>query len=261
LKWIFSGAQMTEQNSNAQTIQLRADVKTAVDFFLEQLKGAIGENIKSLTIVGSSLTEDYRPGQSDINTVLVLQKRNMMTLNTIAALGKLMRKKKIASPLLMTDSYIERSRDVFGVEFLDFQHLHKTVFGDDPFDGISFDKNDVRLQCERELKAILIRLRQGYISSVGNKILIRDMLIATSKSLGPIIKAMLWLKDIDRSINFYDTLEKAKEEFAIDIEAIKEANEWRLQKTKPGSAELEQIFDRIYKCVDKLAEIVDGLDK
>ena len=215
---------MSKQNSNAQTIKLSADVKKAVDFFLEQLQGAIGENIKSLTVVGSSLTEDYRPGQSDINTVLVLQKRNMMTLNTIAALGKLMRKKKIASPLLMTDSYIERSRDVFGVEFLDFQHLHKTVFGDDPFAEISFEKNDVRLQCERELKAILIRLRQGYISSAGNKILIRDLLIATSKSLGPIIKAMLWLKDIDRAVNFDATLEKAKEEFAVDIEINRKWN-------------------------------------
>ena len=35
----------------------------------------------------------------------------------------------------MTPSYIDRSRDVFGIEFPDFQSTHKTILGEGPFEA------------------------------------------------------------------------------------------------------------------------------
>ena len=99
----------------------------------------------------------------------------------------------------MTPAYIDRSRDVFGIELLDFQLCHHTVLGDDPFAALSFAKVDVRLQCERELKASLIRLRQGYLAAGGNVLLVRDVLIAAVKALAPLLRAMLWLTDRERT--------------------------------------------------------------
>ena len=61
----------------------------------------------------------------------------------------------------MTPHYLACSRDVFPVEFLDFQLVHETILGEDPFVSLQVDKAHVRLQCERELKATLVRLRQG----------------------------------------------------------------------------------------------------
>ncbi|MHC4272007.1 MAG: hypothetical protein ACYST2_06815 [Planctomycetota bacterium] len=55
---------------------LRADIREAVNDFSERLLKALGENLKSITVVGSSLTEDFIKGKSDINTVLVLGERN-----------------------------------------------------------------------------------------------------------------------------------------------------------------------------------------
>jgi hypothetical protein len=250
---------MVENKMNLKLESLQVQIRDSVKDFAERLIAALRSNIESITVVGSSLTEDYRPGRSDINTVLVLGRQNLESLNAVASLAKPMSRKKISPPLLMTQSYIERSQDVFGVEFLDFQLAHETVMGDDPFDSMAFDKKDVRLQCERELKAMLIRLKQGYIAAAANKKLVRDILISTAKGMAPLLRAMLWLKDIERTARAKPTFDKAADEFSIDTNSLTSAMKWRHEKTRLSEAETENTFESVYSVVEQLAGIVDKL--
>lgn len=245
-----------EPKLDALHVQVRDSVKT----FAERLLTDLGDNLQSITVVGSSLTEDFKPGQSDINTVLVIGRHTLDSINAVAWLAKPMNRKKISAPLLMTPSYIERSRDVFGVEFLDLQLTHQTILGDDPFASLTFDKKDVRLQCERELKAMLIRLRQGYIAAAANKKLIRDILISTAKGLAPLLRAMLWLKDIDRAAGTEPTFSRAASEFSINMESLITAGKWRHQKIHLSKTEMENTFESIYSTVEQLAGTVDKLE-
>ena len=258
-----------EGNSNKQTDnakkQLKLDelnfqIHDTLKDFVEKLRAALGDNLQSVTVVGSSLTDDFKSGTSDINTVLVLDKQNTSSLNAIASLARPMSKKKLSAPLLMTASYIERSRDVFGIEFLDLQLTHRTILGEDPFESLTFDKKDVRLQCERELKAMLIRLRQGYIAAAGKKNLVRDVLISTAKSLAPILRAMLWLKDVARNPLAEPTFKKAAEVFSVNTDVLTTTGEWRHEKTRPDEQQIENTFETIYSIVDRLADIVDKLE-
>jgi len=236
------------------------EVGEAVTFLVEQVRTGLGANLESVTVVGSALTSDYRAGASDINTVIVLGEHNTVALQAIAGLAKSMRKKRISPPLLMTGSYIERSRDVFGVEFLDFQLTHRTVVGDDPFAELAFAKGDVRLQCERELKATLIRLRQGYIASAGNRKLVRDVLISAAKGLAPLLRAMLWLQGGDRPRTMAATFVEAGSAFSVDLEHVAEAARWRHEKVRLGDGDIERVFEGVYRATDKLAQIVDGME-
>jgi len=251
---------MTETRSNLILNALPPAIQEPVRFLADQLRAKLADNRSSITVVGSALTGDYRPGVSDINTVLVLQKIDTATLNAIAATAKPMRKKHLSPPLLMTTFYIKRSRDVFGVEFLDFQLTHQTVLGNDPFESLSFGKADVRLQCERELKATLIRLRQGYLAAAGHKKFLRDILIATAKGLAPILRAMLWLKDAQRPRTMGATFRVAAEEFSVNLNAVVAAEQWRYEKAKLAEADLEEAFESVYAAADRLATTVDALE-
>ncbi len=251
---------MTENKTNLKLDALLNQVRDSIKDFAEKLTSELSENLQSITVIGSSLTEDFRPGQSDINTVLVLGKHSLSSLNAIASLARPMRKKRISPPLLMTESYIEQSLDVFGVEFLDFQLTHKTILGNDPFESLKFDKKDVRLQCERELKAILIRLRQGYIASSANKKLVRDVLISTAKGLTPFLRAILWLKDIERPIRAEPTFSKAAEQFSINLESLATSRKWQNQNARISEVEMETTFESVYTTVEQLALFVDKLE-
>ncbi|HUU15770.1 MAG TPA: hypothetical protein VMW72_01360 [Sedimentisphaerales bacterium] len=251
---------MAENKTNIKLDTLPEQIRDSIKDFADQLTAKLGENLQSITVVGSSLTGDFRPGQSDINTVLVLRRQTLTSLNAIAALARPMRKKRISPPLLMTESYIEQSRDVFGVELLDFQLTHQTILGDDPFAALAFDKKDVRLQCERELKAMLIRLRQGYIAAAANKKLVRDVLISTTKGLMPFLRAMLWLKDIDRHTKAEPTLLEAVKQFLINKDSLITTRKWQHQKVRLSGFELEGAFESIYATVEQLALFVDKLE-
>lgn len=251
---------MSQDKTNLKLDVLNVQIRDCVKDFADKLTAALGDNLQSITVVGSSLTDDFAPGQSDINTVIVLGEQKLNSLNAIAAMAKPMSKKKISPPLLMTPSYIERSLDVFGVEFLDFQLTHRTVLGDDPFADLTFDKKDVRLQCERELKAMLIRLRQGYIAAAANKKIVRDILISTARGLAPLLRAMLWLKDVDRTSTSEATFVKAASEFSIKTDSLVTAGKWRREKTRLSETEMENAFEAIYATIEQLADIVDELE-
>lgn len=251
---------MTEDKNSLRLEPVPEQIREPLRSFAEKLTTGLGDNLLSITVVGSGLTEDFKPGKSDINTVLVLGKQTLNSLNAIASLAKPMSRKKISAPLLMTLSYIERSRDVFGVEFLDFQLIHQTILGSDPFASLRLAKKNIRLQCERELKAMLIRLRQGYIAAAASRKLVRDILISTIKGLAPLLRAMLWLKDIDRPIRTESTFGKAASEFSINIDSLLTAGKWRHEKARLSESEMENAFESIYTTIDQLAIAVDNLE-
>ena len=249
---------MAEPGNALKLDGIPQSVGEALQSLARQLRSVDG--LRSITVVGSAVTEDFKPAASDINTVVVLERHSMAALNGIGALAKPMGKKRLSPPLLMTDAYIERSRDVFGMEFLDFQLTHRTILGDDPFAGLSFRKTDVRLQCERELKAILIRLRQGYIAAAGNRRLVRDVLVATAKGLAPLLRAMLWLKDLDRPQTMQPTFRQATGAFGVHLAAVVTAERWRYEKPRLDNRQIESAFESIYAAADRLATIVDALE-
>jgi hypothetical protein len=251
---------MSENTNNLKLNGLRNEIRDSVKTFTGTLKEKLGNNLQSITIVASSLTDDFVPGRSDINTVVVLEKQTFDSLKTIASMAKAMSKKKISAPLLMTPEHIERSRDVFGIELLNFQLTHQTILGEDPFAELAFAKTDVRLQCERELKAMLIRLRQGYIAAAANKKLVRDILTSAAGSLIPLLQAMLWLKDIERPSCTEPVFAKAAEDFSIEPKPFVMARKLRHKKTRPQESDITAAFESIYSAVDQLAVIVDQLE-
>ena len=251
---------MTQSNTNLKLDALDVRIRDVMNTFAQKLLAMLGDSLKSITVVGSSLSEDFKPGHSDINTVLVLGRQTVDSLNAVASLAKPMSRRKLSPPLLMTSSYIEQSRDVFGVEFLDFQLTHLTLFGDDPFAPLTFEKKGVRLQCERELKAMLIRLRQGYIAAAANKRLVRDILISTAKGMAPLLRAMLWLKDVKRPSRTEPTFSKAADEFSFSTDSLTTAVKWRHEKIHLSTVEMENAFASVYSTVERLADIVDKLE-
>lgn len=251
---------MAEDKNNLKLDTLREKIRDSVKLFTEKLIEQLGDNLQSVTVVGSSLTEDFVSGKSDINTVVVLGKQDFNSLKIIAGMAKSMSKRKISVPLLMTPEYIERSRDVFGIELLSFQLTHETIFGQDLFDGLDFVKSDVRLQCERELKATLIRLRQGYIAAGANKRLVRDVLVSAASALVPLLQAMLWLKNIVRTREAESVFTKAADEFSVNVDSLVAARGWRHEKRRLEQSEIINVFESIYAAVERLSVIIDELE-
>ena len=251
---------VTETRSAPRLDGVRPEIRETLRLLAERLQAALGNSLKSLSVVGSSLTQDFESKSSDINTVVLLDAYDIPALNAIARLAPSLSRYRVSPPLLMTEFYLGRSCDVFGVEFLDFQLVHETILGDDPFAPMRFEKKNVRLQCERELKAMLVRLRQGYVASAGDRRMVRDILIAAAKGLTPLLRAMLWIVDADRPKTMDSTLRKAAGEFEVELGSALAAHHWRHEKPKSTDAEIESTFVTILDAVERLTTVVDALE-
>jgi hypothetical protein len=91
--------------------------------------------------------------------------------------------------------------------------------------------------------------------------MVRDILGSAANSLVPLLRAMLWLKNLEVPKRAEYVLSEAGQAFLMDSDSIIEkARKWRHYKVSLSAEELSTSFEEIYEIVDKLAVIVDKLE-
>ena len=227
--------------------------------FHDDILNRYKNNIHSITITGSAVTEDFIPGKSDVNSVFVLKEMDLKFLELLAPLGKKYSKKRIAAPLVMTPEYIRNSLDVFPLEFLNIKLLHKTIWGEDLFGNLAINRSHLRLQCERELKVRLIGLRQGYISCLGNSKMLMDMFVQSFSGYIPLFKGIILLLGKEPPATHPHVLTVLEEVSGINTSVFKTVLKQKIQKTKLMMDQLNTIFQDYYAAIEELGNITNDI--
>jgi len=153
-----------------------------------------GSNVRAITLYGAVVAGTFDPQRHSVRSVLVLESVDLEMLRRLAEHGLKLGKARIAAPLVMTAEYIKRSLDTFPLEMIEIQEQHVAILGEDYFADLSFEDAHVRLQCERELKTILIGLRQGLLSTAGRDKLLAHVEVGATEGLMRTLRGLLWLK-------------------------------------------------------------------
>ncbi len=225
-------------------------------FLREVLQGHEG-NIHSIHVVGSALTPDYDEKRSDINTIVVLKMMDLKFVEFLAPLGKNYRKKGVAAPLIMTPDYITGSLDVFPIEFLDFQLIHETVYGEDVLKHVEIAATDLRNQCEREIKSKLIGLRQGYISSLGDRKVLTDGFAQSIAGYMPLFRGIISLVRKVPPAKKSEVIAVLSDSTGINTDIFGAVLDIREGKRKPGKEELDKIFEDYYRATEQIGKLID----
>jgi hypothetical protein len=226
---------------------------------LEDVLREHAANIHSFHLVGSAVIPDYNEKLSDINSVLVLKTMDLRVLVFLAPLGKKYGKKRISAPLVMTPEYIETSLDAFPVEFLDFKHIHRTLYGHDLLQDLRITMPPLRLQCEREIKTKLIGLRQGYVSSLGKKEDIAAALVRSFTGSMALFRAIITLLGKEPPIPRTDVITALGAATGINTDIFENLLMIKLKLLKPSGQELASFFERYYKTLEAAGKIIDDL--
>ena len=245
--------------SNIESGRLAPEVAEKIKPFFEEILKGYPENIHSIHLVGSAVTEDFIKKISDINSVFVLKKMDLKFLEFVAPLGKKYKKKGVAAPLIMTPEYIRRSLDVFPVEFLDFKLIHETVFGQDILATVEIGRADLRHQCEREIKSKLIGLRQGYISSLGDKRILTEHIVGSVVGYMPLFRGIVFLMGQVPPAGKNEVIRALSDATGINLNIIKKILDAKKGKTKLAGVELNTVFEEYYTATEKIGKVVDDL--
>jgi hypothetical protein len=218
-----------------------------------------GGDLVSLIVYGSAAAGSYVKGKSDINLLIVLTEAGMNKLDALFATVKCWKKRKVATPLVMTKAFIETSLDSYPIEFLNMKNSHILVYGENVLGNLAFQPADMRLQIEREIKGKIILLRQGYLETEGSARQLRQLIRNSFIAFISIFNALLYLKQEKAPQTRRETIQEACNLFALDTAVFMLCSDVREGKDKLGSQEIINTFKKYLEEVEKISIIVDGL--
>ncbi|MCK5139448.1 MAG: hypothetical protein KAQ85_06375 [Thermodesulfovibrionia bacterium] len=239
--------------------KIKPEAALRIKPFFEEILDKYLEKIHSIYVTGTAITDDFDTKISDVNSIFVLKKMDLKFLELLAPLGKKYGKNKVAAPLIMTPEYIQRSLDVFPIEFLNFKLIHTSVHGEDILENIEIKPIDLRHQCERELKTKLIWLRQGYISSLGNRNILTEGFVNSISGFIPLFRGIIILLGKEPPVRQREVITALSEAAQINTDVFAKVLKEKHQKMKLSLQELNTIFEDYYTATEKLGAIVNEI--
>ncbi|MCH5374021.1 MAG: hypothetical protein JJ992_08595 [Planctomycetes bacterium] len=174
--------------------RLAAAVRESAVDYARYWQELAGEQLRSLIFYGPVVTPRFSSNRHAARSLAVLSKVDLDLIRRLALDGKRFGKRGLAAPIIMTPDYIRDSLDTFPLELIEIQRHHATLLGDDFFCELEFQPEHVRLQCERDLKTLLIGMRQGLLASAGRDKLLGRLETAAAETLLRTLRGLLWLK-------------------------------------------------------------------
>ncbi len=241
-----------------QLDKLNPEAVKLLEPYARQLMALDGRNIISLAVYGSATGNDFVKDKSNINLAVVAKQLWLEHLKVYLAVTAKQRQ-QIVVPLFLTQEHIQSSLDTFPMELLEIRDNHVTVFGQEMFAGIVLDPKHLRLQCEREIRSRLIRLRQAYLEVGAQNEGLYRLLVQSLNSIMPILRSLLHLCQHSPDVFKGHILEQASTHFGLDDKVFKRILELKGLKKPPKLAELEAIFGDYLQQLAQLAQLVDKL--
>jgi hypothetical protein len=239
---------------------LPSEVEERLQGFTADLKLRYGERLKSVLLYGSAARGDYIAGKSNLNLLVILTRVGAEELAQGNQIFQKYRKKGVVAPLFFTPEYIATSTDSFPMEFLDIKAHHLLLFGEDPLTDLEIGRQNLRLQCEAEIKGKLVRVRQSFLEIGLDKRKLPGLLTGSLTSFLP---AMRHLLRLDKGIEVRkaeEVFSQLEENYGLDGNPFRQIWELKRDKAKRISPEqFKPLFGQYISQLQKLAEIVDKL--
>lgn len=219
-----------------------------------------GDDLLAIILHGSGARGEYIPKKSDINFLIVLTDNGMDRLGDAMSLVAKWEKRRIPVPLFLTKSYIESSLDAFPLEFFNIRSAYQVIHGEDLLKDLTIEKEDLRLQCERELKAKLLLLRESFLQAQGKAHLLRDLVGQSLPAFISIFKALLYLKGEEIPGKHEAVIPAITESFGLDSKLFHALWDTKRGEKKPGKDELKGIVWNYISEIKGLSRQVDQMD-
>lgn len=233
------------------------------DIFDELTKdytGLFGDDLVAIILYGSGARGEYVPKKSDINLLIVLSDSGIERLGDATDAVAKWRKRNVRVPLVMTKGYIDSSLDAFPLEFFNIKSAYQVIHGEDILGDLALGKQDLRLQCEKELKAKLLLVRESFLEADNKTPLLRELIVQSLSAFISIFKALLYLTGEEVPDKNEAVLATTAKSFGLNGDLFRTLWHIRKGEKKAGKGELVEIVQKYINEIRKLSTQVDQMD-
>lgn len=162
-----------------------------LDEFVEKLKAAAADNLKSVILYGSAVTGEFHSKHSDFNLLCVVDRADASQIEALHEPVAWWIDQGHRPPLIFTLEELRRSSDIFTIELLDMQSHHQVLLGTDLLAAISVPVHYHAMQVERELRTDWLRLRQAMLAAPKKTKIYLELMVSSFSAFAALFRHAL----------------------------------------------------------------------
>lgn len=233
-------------------------METKLGELVSRLKEAAGKNLESVVLYGSAASGAFRPGTSDLNVLCTLVTIDVHELQLLAPVVLWWtREEKEPTPLFFLTEELQSSTDVFPIESLDLKLSHRVLFGTDPVAKIEIPMNLHRVQVERDLRLLLLRLRQHVLHAGKNELEYRTILKKTASGAMTLLRHTLLAFGEEPPAEPATIFARVAEVTGTEAAAFQAAYDFHEGQELP--ADTFMVYDHYIHALEKVVNAMDRL--
>jgi predicted nucleotidyltransferase len=226
---------------------------------VESLAAALGPNLESVVLYGSAARDDHAGRGSDLNVLVVVTDGSPVRLEPASAAERRWRKDGNPPLLFVTAEWMRNSADVFPIEFTDMLASHRVLHGRDPLEGTQVASRNLRLQCEHDLRSLVLKLRAAYLDANGRAGALEDLVAASFGSVAAVARASLRLAGEEIPLRSEEVVDAAARRFRLEAAPLRAALEVKRGRRIKDKGEMRRVFLEYFDQVAALGRALDAL--
>jgi hypothetical protein len=227
--------------------------------WLDPVRTALGAEFLAAYLTGSVLTQSFHPTRSRINLLVVARLLPSEILDALARAIPESKQSPPVDPLFMTERQIQKSLDSFPIEWIEIQETHLLVEGLDVLGNLEVPRTYLRLQCEHELRAKLIQLRQSYILGARHPDRLEPVLKASASGFTTMFRTLLRLAGESPPADTGQVIERIADLYRLNAEALLGAHVVRVSERRYRGAELLPLYRKFLIEIERLVAAIDEM--
>lgn len=240
-------------------IEPPAPILAASRAWLAPVRAALGTDFLAAYLTGSVLTQGFEPEFSSVNVLVLSRSLDSAVLEKLAAAIPVTKKAPHFEPLFMTRRQIEKSLDVFPIEWLEMQERHLLLEGQNVLMEIEVPRTYLRLQLEHEIRGKHIQLRQALLLHGRDAAELTRVLTSAASSYATLFRTLLRLRGEVPPAESARVIERVADVFRLDATGLLVPHLLRYGGKKLGKDEVGAHFRHFLASIDQLIAAIDEL--
>ncbi len=229
-----------------------------VNEFAAVLARKLDDNLLSFLLYGPVARGDDK--LENVMTLLVVKDASPAALAAIEREIAEWTKRGTPPPLIFSERELQAAADVFPIEIEEMRASHVLLRGEDPLDGVTTEREDLRKALEREVRGKLLRLRTEFVAAAPNGKALGRLLTDSAATFLVLFRAVLRLVGRTPPDEPPRVVQETAAVVGLDVQAF----DWVLSSaagSKPAPlAACDPIGDRYVEQIERLAHFVDSFD-
>jgi hypothetical protein len=227
--------------------------------FVTRLQQAAGANLVSVILYGSAVSGGYDPEYSNINLLCVLQDTSFPKLIGLAPVAESWTKQGHHAPLLITKNELERSADVFAIEWMDMREKHRVLFGPDVIASLEIPMQFHRAQLEYELREKLILLRQRLLLAASDEKRTWDVMLRSLSAFTTLLRHALIAQGQPAPATRREAVKALAASLGFDASAFEHLLDIREHRAHRKQFRVQEVAARYLAAVEQVTGAVDRM--